>query len=136
MSEGPSAPHSTAAKAINKMSNNSWLAFSARGSSNFLKTFLNLPIRLPFRCGSRPQNPGFAPMQEKPQSHMRFPCPTRGEGAGPYYVDACASNSPEQPLVLPHQLEPHRALELAARGAAALRIVLALTRLAQMARGQ
>src|SRR5262245_4537821 len=81
MSEGPSAPHSTAAKAINKMSNNSWLAFSARGSSNFLKTFLNLPIRLPFRCGSRPQNPGFAPMQEKPQSHMRFPCPFQGEGA-------------------------------------------------------
>src|SRR5215467_13552864 len=82
MSEGPSAPHNTAASAMNKISSNSWLALSARGSGNRRKTFLNLPMRLPLRVGSRPQNPYRASMQYSAQGHMRFPCPA-GEGLPP-----------------------------------------------------
>src|ERR1700686_3710258 len=78
MSEGPSAPHSTAAKAMNRISHKSWLPLSALGSANLRKTFLNLPIRLPLRFGSRPQNPYSPPMQHEPQSQMRFPCLSGG----------------------------------------------------------
>jgi len=53
----PFAPHSTALKAMTRISSNSCCAFSARGSCNFPKIFLNLTIRLPSLVGSRLQNP-------------------------------------------------------------------------------
>jgi hypothetical protein len=45
ISEHDSAPHSTAANAMNSTSKRSCLALSARGSGNRRKTLLNLPIR-------------------------------------------------------------------------------------------
>jgi len=47
ISEHDSAPHSTAANAMNSTSNRSCLALSVRGSGNRRKTLLNLPIRPP-----------------------------------------------------------------------------------------
>src|SRR5215471_7579998 len=80
-----SAPHSVAASAINKTSTRLWLALAARGSTNFLKILLNLPIRLPWRFGSRLQNPHSASVQHPAQTHqhlaqthMRFPCSEMG----------------------------------------------------------
>src|SRR5919201_2880381 len=81
MSAQLSAPHSTAASAMTNSSTRSCRALSARGSCTLRKNLLNLPIRLPPRFGSRPQNPSCRTMQYSPQTHMRFPCPC-GEGLG------------------------------------------------------
>ena len=78
MSEGPSAPHSVAARAMNKTSSNSCRALSALGSGNRRKAFLNFSIRLHLCSGSRPQNPSCVNLQYPPQIHMRFPCPLWG----------------------------------------------------------
>jgi tetratricopeptide (TPR) repeat protein len=73
MSEGPSAPHSVAARAMNKTSNNSCRALSALGSGNRRKALLNFSIRLHLCLGSRPQNPSCVNLQYPLQIHMRFP---------------------------------------------------------------
>src|SRR4029077_19153424 len=78
MSEGPSAPHSVAARAMNTPSSNSCRALSALGSGNRRKAFLNFSIRLHLCSGSRPQNPSCVNLQYPPQIHMRFPCPQGG----------------------------------------------------------
>src|SRR5215207_10339859 len=72
------APHTTAAKAMNRISHNSCRALAARGSANLRKSFLNLRIGLASQIASPPQNPGCAETQQPPQIDMRFPCRERG----------------------------------------------------------
>src|SRR6516162_4906271 len=79
MSVPPVAPHSTAARATKRISNNGYDALAARGSRNLPKYFLSLPICPPLQIGSHLQNPVRSLLQQAYKSQKRFPCPA-GEG--------------------------------------------------------